>query len=101
MFCLFIFGESLSCARLSLACIVSLFPFTVLRSISLHLPVLPLSVNEPSPCDYYHTLLQGFGERVQEADLCCAWLILYHVSWKLLKEGNELKLREGKRFFYD
>lgn len=63
--------------------------------------VLPLSVNEPSPCNHYHTLLQGFGERVQEADLCCAWLILYHVFWKLLKEGNELKLREGKRFFCD
>lgn len=63
-------------------------------------PVLPLSVNEPSPSNHYHALLQGFGERVQEADLHCGWLVLYHVFWKLLKEGNELKLREEKRNFY-
>lgn len=73
----------------------------VLGSVSLHLPVIPLSVNEPPPCDCYHTLLQGFHEGVLEADLCCAWLILYHVFWELLKEGNELKLREEKILFYD
>lgn len=78
------FEDILSCTRVSLA---------VLRYFSLHLLVLSLSVNEPSPCNHYHTLLQGFGERVQEADLRCAWLILYHIFWKLLEEGNELKLR--------
>lgn len=68
---------------------------------TLHLPVIPLSVNEPSPCDCYHTLLQGLHEGVLEADLCCAWLILHHVFWELLKEANELKLREENIFFCD
>lgn len=80
---------------------MSLFPFSILRLISLRSPVLPLSVDEPSPCNHYHTVLQGFNERVQEADLCCAWLILHHVFWKLLKEENELKMRDREGFFYD
>lgn len=98
--CLFILGAGLSRTGVSLACIVSVFAYPVLRSINLNSPVLPLSVNEPSPSNHYHALLQGFGERVQEADLHCGWLVLYHVFWKLLKEGNELKLREEKRNFY-
>lgn len=99
--CLVIFEDSLSCARISLACVVSLFPFADLGTVSLHLPVIPLSVNEPSPYDCYHTLLQGLHEGVLEADLCCAWLILDHVFWELLKEANELKLREENKFFSD
>lgn len=99
--CLVVFGDSLSCARASLACVVSLFPFAVLGSVRLHLPVVPLSVNEPLPCDCYHTLLQGFHEGVLETDLCCAWLILDCVFWELLKEENELKLRGEYLFVCD
>lgn len=100
--CLFILGAGISRTRVSLACIVSVFAFPALRLISLHSPVLPLPVNEPSPSYHYHTLLQGFSERVQEANLHWGWLVLYHVFWKLLKEGNEMKLwGKKKRNFYD